>query len=291
MEALNKILVTGSNGQLGKSLKKYLATINIILCFFDRDELDITDSILFNNILLKYEINIVINCAAYTNVNKTTNHFHEANEINNISLGYISKICSKYNIKLIHISTDYIFDGSKTTPYNEDDESNPINMYGETKLNGELRILNSELNNSAIIRTSWLYSSFGNNFVNSVIRKIKSNQDIYITSFEIGSPTNASDLASLIFNILPHINHQGVKVYHYANSGYCSRFELAKYILSNFNSDSMIHESYEKESEVKRPYFSALDTKYISKTFNVKIYDWKKRIKDYIFEIKKSDGI
>ena len=177
--------------------------------FFDRDELDITDSILFNNILLKYEINIVINCAAYTNVNKTTNHFHEANEINNISLGYISKICSKYNIKLIHISTDYIFDGSKTTPYNEDDESNPINMYGETKLNGELRILNSELNNSAIIRTSWLYSSFGNNFVNSVIRKIKSNQDIYITSFEIGSPTNASDLASLIFNILPHINHQG----------------------------------------------------------------------------------
>ena len=175
---------------------------------------------------------------------------------------------------MIHISTDFVFDGKKKLPYTELDHARPINEYGKSKLEGEKKILNSSLKNSIIIRTSWVYSKYGNNFVNKVIKNIKENQYITVVDDQFGSPTNALDLAKVILNIIPKISNQKAEIYHYSSSGYCSRYDFAVLIKELVKSNVEI-KKIKTVQTINRPRFSALNSNKIKNKFNLEITDWK----------------
>ena len=202
------ILITGSDGQLGSTLKKITTDNKNNYFFKNKQELDISDESLFNELIIKHSINFIINCAAYTDVEKCLLNKKKSEEINSISVGKIAKICKEKNIKLIHISTDFVFDGFSTIPYKESDITRPINDYGRSKLKGENRILNYKLRDSIILRTSWLYSESKNNFVTKILEKIKNNEEIKVTKKEIGSPTYVLDLANAILKIIPLLKNK-----------------------------------------------------------------------------------
>ena len=224
------ILVTGSNGQLGISLKEISNNYNYNFYFKEKKDLDITDFIIFEKFLKKTNIDIIINCAAYTDVTKAEQNKYYSNIVNNIAVENIAKLCSELNLQLIHISTDYVFDGLTNLPYHERNNTNPKNYYGLTKLEGENKILNEKLENSAIIRTSWLYSNLENNFVNKIITKISNQRKIYVVEDEIGSPTSAHDLSKVIMEIIPKISNSNTEIYHFSNLGFCSRYQFANKI-------------------------------------------------------------
>ena len=190
--------MTGANGQLGSTLKDVSINYNHNYFFREKNELDITNFFVLENFLKKNNINTLINCAAYTNVNESETNKDLSNNVNHYAVENIAKLCFKFGIQLIHISTDYVFDGLKKYPYNETDKTNPINYYGKTKLDAERKILSYDLNKSVIIRTSWLYSKLDNNFVNKILNKLNNKKEIFVVDEEIGSPTNAIDLAETI---------------------------------------------------------------------------------------------
>ena len=226
---------------------------------------------------------IIINCAAYTDVDKSELNKRKANLINNLAVKNLAEKCYKYKIKLIHISTDYIFDGKKKSPYKEFDDANPINYYGQTKLKGENQILNLNLKNSIIIRTSWLYSFSENNFVSNIISNLKTKDSIKVVDDKFGSPTNAIDLACLILNIIPKLNFiESTKIFHFSNSGFCSRFQLAVKINSIIKSKCKIIPITSIELKTKRPNFSALDSTMIEKDYGISILNWEKRLENHL---------
>ena len=184
-------------------------------------------------------------------------------------------MCYKLNVQLVHISTDYVFDGLKKTPYNELDKTNPQNYYGTTKLNGEKKILSYNLTNSVIIRTSWLYSNRNNNFVSKILMKLKNENEIFVLENEIGSPTNSLDLARSIINIIPKISNSKTEIYHFSNLGQCSRYEFAKKIKELSNSNCKIYPIKKNKQKIKRPKFSALDPTKIIKNFKIDINSWE----------------
>jgi len=270
----NNILVTGSNGQLGKSLQfisKKNPNFNFFFC--SKNNLNITDYEALENYIKSYKITTIINCAAYTNVKSAENNFRSANLVNCVAVRYLCELCHKYRIKLIHISTDYVFDGRKKLPYNENDKTNPVNNYGLTKLNGEKEILNSGLEKSIIIRTSWLYSRYGNNFVQKIIDNLELNKPFSVISDEIGSPTNSFDLAETILFLSTKIDNKIPEIYHYSNSGYCSRFQFATFIKKILKSKTKI-KSQIKKNQI-RPNFTVLDNEKIISKFGLEKIDWK----------------
>ena len=272
------ILITGSCGQLGKTLMAESINFKNHYNFYftNKSELDITNNKLLTDFFNKNIINTVINCAAFTDVNEAESNLSLANKVNNIAVGNIAKICNNSNIQLIHISTDYVFDGNTKRPYAENYKTNPINNYGFTKLQGEQKILNYNLKNSVIIRTSWLYSKFKNNFVKKIITKIQKKMNLEVFENQIGSPTNAEDLAKFIFNIIPKINNKKTEIYHFSNDGFCSRYELAQVIYNHFCDNNFIDNILPtKHSDKIRPQFSALNCKKINDDFNYKTEDWK----------------
>ena len=222
------ILVTGGNGQLGQSLFYASPSFTIYNFFFsDKKSLDITNFKHVKNFIEKNDISIIINCAAYTDVVKAEKESDIADLINNASVENLANLCFEKNIKLVHISTDYVFDGYKSYPYVESDSTKPLNNYGLSKLKGEDKILKLNLKNSIIIRTSWLYSYHSKSFVSKIINKIGFNKPFGVNCDEFGSPTNSNDLALAIFMILSKLNNKETKIYHFSNSGVCSRFEFA----------------------------------------------------------------
>ena len=270
----NNILVTGSNGQLGKSLQfisKRNPNFNFFFC--SKNNLNITDYEAVENYIKSYKISTIINCAAYTNVKSAENNFRSANLVNCVAVRYLCELCHKYRIKLIHVSTDYVFDGKKKLPYNENDKTNPVNNYGLTKLNGEKEILNSSLEKSIIIRTSWLYSKYGNNFVKKIIDNLELNKPFSVISDEIGSPTNSFDLAETIISLLTKIDNKIPEIYHYSNSGYCSRFQFATFIKKILKSKTKIKSQIKKHQI--RPNFTVLDNEKIISKFGLEKIDWK----------------
>ena len=196
---LRNILVTGSNGQLGLSLKELSSQYGYICKFKSKKELDINNTRQIKNIIINEKIDIIINCAAYTDVKNAERDRKKANIINNLAVEKLVKQCCKHETQLIHISTDYVFDGNQQHPYTETSSTNPLNYYGLTKLKGENKILNSKLYKSIIIRTSWLYSISENNFVSEILKKISKSENFSVVDNEIGSPTNSLDLAKVIF--------------------------------------------------------------------------------------------
>lgn len=247
-----------------------------------RNRLDITNSSNLKKVLDKLKVDTIINCAAYTDVNKAEIEKKTSKLINFEAVGFLAKYCCEKKIQLIHISTDYVFDGNKKVPYLESDKKNPVNFYGITKAEGENIFLKYKLKNSIIIRTSWLYSEFNYNFINQIIDKVKTNKNIEITTEETGSLTNANDLAKVIIEILPKIQSKVPEIYHFSNSGFSTRFEIAYKINELLNGSSKVEYNNKYDKKVIRPKFSALDSNKICNRFNINNHNWLDSLKVYL---------
>ena len=275
------LLVTGSKGQLGSKIKDLERNYPRYNFFFtDSKSLNITDHLKVNEFIINNKIDAIINCAAFTNVDKAECKFDLANKVNNIAVSNLAQISKDNNIKLIHISTDYVFDGLKCKPYNELDTPNPNTIYGITKLHGELEMQKISPKNSIILRTSWLYSTDQNNFPHKILKLASYKSKIDVVSDQIGSPTNAFDLSNTILKILPKINSKNVELYHFSNEGSCSRFDFAKEIfrLNGLKTalNPIASNLYYKNN--KRPLFSVLDSSAIKNKFKLSIPYWKKSL-------------
>ena len=278
---MNNILVTGGNGQLGSEIREIEPNFpNYKFLFTDKNSLDITDPISVKKIIENNNINSIINCAAFTDVDKAESEIKLANAINHLAVANLAKLSKDNKIKLIHISSDYVFDGSVKKPYIENDKPNPKTVYGKTKLDGEIAIKKINPINSIIIRTSWLYSLFGNNFMTNMLSLAKDKNDINVVRDQLGSPTNARDLAMLILTILPRINNNNVELFHFSNEGYCSWYEFAKAIFIVNNIDITLNpiESSQYPVKSKRPKYSVLDSKLIKNKFDLTILSWEESL-------------
>jgi dTDP-4-dehydrorhamnose reductase len=227
-----KILVTGSNGQLGRELRQLSQKYpDYKFIFTDIEELDITNRHFVDRFFLDHNPDVVINCAGYTTVDKAETNSSLALELNGSSIGHLAMNASKAEAIFIHISTDYIFDGQKTTPYVEEDIPNPQSVYAKSKYQGELETLRNA-SKGIIFRTSWLYSEFMNNFVKTIINKGKERGHLNVVYDQVGTPTYARDLAEVILKIIPDIkNYKGVDIYHFSNEGIASWYDFAKAIV------------------------------------------------------------
>lgn len=274
---MTNVLVTGSNGQLGSEIKELSPQYKYNFFFTDRMKLDISDINAIKKFIELNNINIIINCAAYTAVDKAESDEVNANKINHLAVKNLAKIAKEQNIKLIHISTDYVFDGTNFKPYTEDDKTNPNGVYGKTKLDGENAMREINPNNSIIIRTSWVYSSYGANFVKTMIRIGKEKDSLGVIFDQVGTPTYARDLAKAILEVLPKIKSEKVEIYNYSNEGVLSWYDFAKEIMTMAKVDCQINpiETKEYPTPAKRPHYSLLNKAKIKKEFNLTIPYWK----------------
>jgi dTDP-4-dehydrorhamnose reductase len=264
-----KILVTGGYGQLGCEINQLSYKYNYDWLFTDTDIFDISDLMNINVFLDKCNPDVIINCAAYTAVDNAEVDFEKANTINHKAVELIAKWSKNNNCKLIHISTDYVYDGSSLTPVKEDMQANPVNNYGKTKLFGDIACMKNNPS-SIIIRTSWLYSSFGKNFVTNMLDLMKSKSELNIINDQIGSPTYAYDLAKTILDLITHKNWIP-GIYHYTSLGKVSWFDFANDIKTIYGFTTTIDSvsSQEYFIKTKRPKYSLLDNSKIKNTFDI----------------------
>lgn len=276
-----KILVTGAKGQLGSEIRELTSSSDHHFEFIDQEELDLTDLDSIESFLTESNSDFIINCAAYTAVDKAEDEPEIAQKINADAPGKIAQFCRKNNTRLIHISTDYVFDGYFKRPINEEDHPNPQSVYGKTKLDGEKAVIDN-LENAYIIRTAWVYSSFGSNFVKTMLRLGKEKEELNVVSDQIGSPTYARDLADAILTIIKEIqkgnDHPGV--YHYSNEGVCSWYDFATEIIKLADLDCVVKPipTSAFPTKAKRPTYSVLDKTKITYQFELKIDNWKKSL-------------
>ncbi|MBZ4192328.1 dTDP-4-dehydrorhamnose reductase [Niabella beijingensis] len=281
MSQLLKILVTGSNGQLGSELREQAAEhAGWVIDFTDRSRLPLTEEQAVLDYFEQFRPQYCINCAAYTAVDKAEQPQEqtEARKVNALAVGYLAKACARYGTKLIHISTDYVFDGTASRPYRSSDPTHPINVYGTTKLEGEL--LAAQYTDAVIIRTAWVYSSFGKNFVKTMIRLMAEKPSINVVADQYGSPTYAGDLAAAILSIVQSGNWVP-GVYHYSNEGKISWFEFATAIGKYINSPCVVSPipSSAYPTPARRPAYSVLDKTAIKETYGIAIPDWQDSLK------------
>lgn len=272
------VLVTGAKGQLGTELQKLSQSFSHwTFIFTDVDTLDITNPESLNSFLLAQNIRYIINCAAYTAVDKAETDMETAALINTIAVKNLVAVASKMNAVLLHVSTDYVFDGNACKPYNEDSPVNPVSIYGKTKYEGELEAL--KYKKSIIIRTSWLYAASGNNFVKTMLRLGAERDELKVIFDQTGTPTFAGDLANAILDIITFSEYNGVKpgIYHFSNEGVCSWYDFAWEIITfaKLKSKVIPIESKDFSTPVKRPFFSVLNKGKIKNTFNLSIPHWK----------------
>ena len=273
-----KVVVTGKGGQLASEFED-LKELNANWVFLSAQDLDITsrDSVLsyFNLITC----DLIINCAAYTAVDKAEDEAELAFKVNAEGTKNLLEACELMEAKLIHYSTDYVFDGNSIEPYSELDTPSPNSVYGLSKLKGEEYILKNKKVKSIILRTSWVYSCFGNNFVKTMIRLGSEKEKLGIVADQLGSPTYAKDLAADTLKILLDDNYKWVNgdIFHYSNNGSCSWFEFAKRIFKYTNKNIYLNALSTKEYPTKavRPKYSLLDKKKFETTFNTKIKHWE----------------
>ena len=278
---MKRILVTGSNGQLGSEIKE-LSKNNIFaeFIFTDKDDLDITNLEKLESFFEEKKIDYVINCAAYTAVDKAEQEPEKAFLINAKAIEYLTKVCKKHQSKLIHISTDYVFNGETYLPYKEDNLTNPQSVYGKSKLKAEEIILNSNID-AIILRTSWLYSFYGYNFVKTIRKLILKHKKLNVIFDQVGTPTYAYDLAKIILEIIfkTFQNKENFKtgIYNFSNEGVCSWYDFAIEI-SNFlqrEANILPIETKDFPTLAKRPHYSVLNKTKIKQAFDIKIPYWK----------------
>lgn len=285
------ILVTGSNGQLGSEIKVISSSYPTLnFTFTDVDELDITNADAINNALNKFKPSFVLNCAAFTAVDKAEVDVELATKINSLAPGLIAKSCKENGCKLIHVSTDYVFDGEANTPYNEESPTNPVSQYGISKLQGEKEALSSGI--CMVIRTSWLYSSFGGNFVKTIIRNGKIKPELKVVSDQVGCPTYARDLADVILKIVSKGSDGFIpEIFHYSNEGVCSWYDFASEIIKYSSIDCKVLPigTVDYPLPAKRPQYSVFNKSKICKSYNIDIPEWKQSLSACI-EILKKDA-
>ena len=276
------VLVTGSSGQVGNEIKAISSDYSYNFFFTDRNNIDITSKDSIKEFCKTNNINVIINCAAYTAVDKAQSDEINADLINRIAVKKLALVSQELNIKLIHISTDYVFDGKNFKPYVEEFQTNPQSIYGKTKLDGENEMRDINPKNSIIIRTSWIYSYYGNNFVKTMLRLGKEKEELGVIFDQIGTPTYAKDLAKIILDIVPQIDNQKVEIYNYSNEGVLSWYDFAKEIMKMAKLNCKINpiETYQYPTPAKRPHFSLLNKNKIKSTFNIEIPYWKDGLDD-----------
>ena len=280
---MKKILVTGSNGQLGSCLKiksKEQKTLDFV--FLDSKGLNVTNSKQIDEVFSNNNFDYCINCAAYTAVDQAEEDTNEAYNINVLGSKNLAEACKKFKVILIHISTDFVFEGKAEVPYLETDVTNPINIYGQTKLLGE-KVIQSTLSEYYIIRTSWLYSEFKNNFVKTMLNLASKRDVLNVISDQLGTPTNANDLSNTILKIIKsNIKHYGL--YHYSNLGETSWYGFAQFIFKHLNINIQVNavNSDQFVTKAKRPNYSVLDKTKIINTFELKILDWDQSLKNHL---------
>ena len=273
------ILVTGSGGQLGMEIWKLSERYpSYKFLFTTKEDLPIDDLKAVKNFFEQQQIDHCINCAAYTAVDRAESEKESAFLINAEAAGNLATICKAHQAQLIHISTDYVFDGTSTVPYKEEDKISPINVYGASKLRGEELVLNHNAE-AVIIRTSWVYSSFGNNFVKTMLRLLKERESINVVNDQYGCPTYAADLAGVIMTIIEKENgdHSQTGIFNYCNEGKTTWYEFAKAIKKYIKSKCAIEPvpSSAYSVQAARPKYSVLDTTKIKETFGITIPNWK----------------
>jgi len=274
---MTNILVTGSNGQVGSELQVLSTSYNYNFFFTDKQSLDISNEKAINEFITTNNINTIINAAAYTAVDKAEEDKLNADKVNHLAVKTLARIAKEQNIQLIHISTDYVFNGESSKPYTEDDTTKPNSVYGSSKLDGEKAIQEINPINSIIIRTSWVYSSFGTNFVKTMLRLGKERDSLGVIFDQVGTPTYARDLAETILEILPKIKNKQVEIYNYSNEGVLSWYDFSKEIMRMAKIDCQINpiETKEYPTPAKRPHFSLLNKSKIKEEFNLTIPFWK----------------
>ena len=275
------ILVTGGNGQLGSELKELeIKFPQYHFVFTDVEMLDICNHQAVASFIEVNQITTIINCAAYTAVDKAEEQFELADKINHLAVANFAQIARDKNIQLVHISTDYVFDGTSHKPYTETVTPNPRSVYGKTKLDGELAMQKINPKNSIIIRTSWVYSQFGNNFVKTMLRLGKESDELNVVADQIGTPTNAADLAQAILTILPKIENEDVELFHYSSEGVCSWYDFAKAIFELEVLPIKVKPigSAQYPTPAKRPFYSVLNKREIKEKYKVEIPYWKESL-------------
>lgn len=276
------VLVTGANGQLGQSLQFIAENYpDIEFVFCNSQKLDITDYDNVNAVFNEFIPDYCINAAAYTAVDKAETEPEKAFAINVLGAQNLAKMCKINNTVLLHVSTDFVFDGSKKTPYTETDTPNPTGVYGQTKLDGEDTI--KELwAKHFIIRTSWVYSQFGNNFMKTMLRLASERDELSVVNDQIGTPTNAVDLAEVLIKIIDSCHAELVSVsnygiYNFSNGGQCSWYDFAKKIfeVNNINIKLQPIPTTSYPTPAQRPVYSVLDKSKIKTVFGIEIEDWE----------------
>ena len=275
---MKKILITGSNGQLGNSLKKIAHNYkHSIFIYTDVSELDITNLENLKQFIKNGNYTDIVNCAAYTAVDKAEEDYDLAFKINAIGPGNLAEASKLFNCRFIHISTDYVFDGKAHRPYLETDLTVPPSAYGKSKLEGE-KLVNQKGNGSVIIRTSWLYSEFGANFLKTMMKYGEEREELRVVFDQIGTPTYAGDLATAILEII-HTSEKTSEnaIYHFSNEGVVSWYDFAKEIMEEAKIDCKISPilSAEYPLPAPRPFYSVMDKSKIKKDFDIKIPYWK----------------
>ena len=283
------ILITGANGQLGSELRKIGFSALDEVCYTDRAELDLTDYKAVESFVRVKEIDTIINCAAYTAVDRAEEEPEIAAKINTEAVANLAKVARQEDCLLIHISTDYVFDGTATHPYTEKELPCPVSVYGKTKRAGEEAVLKSGCF-YLIIRTAWLYSEFGHNFVKTILQLAAERLEINVVNDQFGTPTYAGDLAAAIVWIMENeekIEHEGI--YHYTNGGSCSWYDFAVEIVRQSPLSCRINpvSTAEYPTKTQRPAYSVLDTAKIRNTFYVEVPDWKQALERCMKEIEK----
>src|SRR6056297_466181 len=284
------ILVTGANGQLGKEIQTIYDNYSgdkDQFFFTDIDELNVTELKPLNKFVKKNSMSVIINCAAYTNVDQAEDEEKIAFLVNELAVKNLTATALENDVKIIHLSTDYVFNGENYKPYKETDPVNPVSVYGKSKLAGEQKIL--ETQTGIIIRTSWLYSSFGKNFVKTIEKLAREREELKVVFDQVGSPTYARDLAKTIMKIVfSPLTPECYGIYHFSNEGVCSWYDLAKEIISLQDISCNIEpiESKDFPTKAPRPHYSVLNKSKIKRVFKLDVPHWKDSLQEMMSTLK-----
>ena len=284
------VLVTGAKGPLGQAIQSISGKYpEVDFVFYDSSTLDITNLDDTKEVFKQVKPNFCINAAAYTAVDKAETEPEKAHLINAIGVKNLAEVCKENHTILLHVSTDFVFDGSKKTPYNEDDIPNPTGVYGQTKLDGE-KAIQDTFEKYFIIRTSWVYSQFGNNFMKTMLRFCSERASLTVVNDQIGTPTNAVDLAEVLVNILLTHNAQlttnNYGIYNFSNEGQCSWYDFAKKIfeINKIKIDLQPIPTSSYPTPAQRPAYSVLDKTKIKSVFGVSIKSWEESLETVAHE-------
>lgn len=285
------ILVTGANGQLGNEMRRISVQSPNRYIFTDVAELDITDRGAVRALVEAERVDVIVNCAAYTNVEKAEEDYERADLLNNKAVENLALAAKAVDATVIHVSTDYVFKGNSSVPYFEDMETDPLGVYGTTKLAGERALIATGCR-YLIFRTAWLYSSFGNNFVKTMRRLTAERESLNVVFDQVGTPTYAGDLAALIYHVIETGQLDKEGIYHYSDEGVCSWYDFAIEIagMSGNSCDIRPCHSDEFPTKAERPHFSVLDKTKVKKTFGVVVPYWKDSLRRCVTELSEREG-